>query len=118
MLNNYQWLVGTVTLKIFCLRLAVRYCAYMRTLRFKIQPTVKLFAAINHCGTFGSAGSKGVVRRYYWWIFIHFVGFCIFCGQLVVGVIVIGGSKTCNSLIGVELRSPYVIERRSNELEK
>ena len=49
-----------------------------------------------------------------WWILIHFVGFCIFCGHLVVALIMIGSSKKCKSLVGVEVLSPYVIEKRSN----
>ena len=37
-----------------------------------------------------------------------------FCGQSVVVVIMIDGRKTRNSLVGVEVQSPYVIERHSN----
>ena len=51
-----------------------------------------------------------------WRISIHFVGFCIFCGQLVVSVIMIDGSKIHKSLAGVVVQSPYVIERRSNDV--
>ena len=50
-----------------------------------------------------------------WWMSIHLVGFCIFCGQSVVSVIMIDGSKTRKSLDGVEVQSLYVTERRSNE---
>ena len=49
-----------------------------------------------------------------WQVSIHLVGFCIFCGQLVVAVIMIDGSKTCKLLVIVEVQSPYVIERHSN----
>ena len=40
--------------------------------------------------------------------------FLYFCGQSVVSVIMIDGSKKHKSLAGVEVQSPYVIERRSN----
>ena len=40
--------------------------------------------------------------------------FLYFCGQPVVAVIMIDSSKKRNSLVGVEVLSPYVIERRSN----
>ena len=40
--------------------------------------------------------------------------FCTFCGQPVVTIIKIDNSKTRNSLVGVEVHSPYVIESRSN----
>ena len=40
--------------------------------------------------------------------------FLYFCGQSVVAVIMIDSSKKRNSLVGVEVLSPYVIERRSN----
>ena len=43
------------------------------------------------------------------------MGFDPFCGQSVVAVIMIDGSKTRKSLGGVEVQSPYVIERRSKE---
>ena len=49
-----------------------------------------------------------------WQISIHLVGFCIFCGQLVVAVIMIDGNKTCKLLVIVEVQSPYVVERRIN----
>ena len=39
--------------------------------------------------------------------------FLYFCGQSVVAVIMIDSSKKRNSLVGVEVLSPYVIERRS-----
>ena len=51
-----------------------------------------------------------------WQISIHFVGFCIFCGQLVVVVIMFDSSKTRKLLVGVEVQSPYVIERCSINL--
>ena len=51
-----------------------------------------------------------------WRISIHFVGFCIFCGRSFVAVIMIDGSKIHKSLAGVEVQSPYVIERRSKIL--
>ena len=47
---------------------------------------------------------------YDWWILIHFVSFFIFCGQSVVAVIMIDGSKTRKLLLEVEVPSPYVIE--------
>ena len=45
---------------------------------------------------------------------IHFVGFCIFCGQSVVAIIMIDGSKTRTWLVGVKVQSLYVIERHRN----
>ena len=51
-----------------------------------------------------------------WRMSIHFVEFCIFYGQSVVSVIMIDGSKTRKSLVGVEFQSPYATERRSNKL--
>ena len=48
-------------------------------------------------------------------ISIHFVGFCIFRGQVVVFIIMIDGSKIHKSLAGIEVQSPYVIERRSKD---
>ena len=44
-----------------------------------------------------------------WLILIHFVSFCILCGQSVVAIIMIDGSETCNSLVGVEVKSPYML---------
>ena len=44
-----------------------------------------------------------------WWILIHLVGFCILCGLTVVAVIIMDSSKTCKSLVGVEVQSPYAI---------
>ena len=55
-------------------------------------------------------GQKVMFVRCDWWISIHFVGFCIFCGQQVVTVIMIDSSKTRKSLAGVEVQSLYVIE--------
>ena len=43
--------------------------------------------------------------------------FLYFCGQSVVAVIMIDSSKKRNSLVGVEVLSPYVIERRSKTLK-
>ena len=40
--------------------------------------------------------------------------FLYFCGKSVVAVIMIDSGKKRNSLVGVEVQSPYVIERRSN----
>ena len=39
--------------------------------------------------------------------------FLYFCGQPVVTVVMIGGSETHKSLVGVEVQRPYVIERHS-----
>ena len=41
--------------------------------------------------------------------------FLYFCGQSVVAVIMIDSSKKCNSLVGVEVQSLYVIERHSKQ---
>ena len=52
-----------------------------------------------------------------WRISIH-CWFLYFCGQSVVAVIMIGGSKTCKSLAGVgQVQSPYVIERQINSVK-
>ena len=57
----------------------------MRTLKFKIQPTVTLFSAFNHCSgpsskrkRLAQRGQKVMFVRCDWRISIHFVGFCIF----------------------------------------
>ena len=63
----------------------------MRTLKFKIQPTVTLFTTVNHCSgplmqkieAFGSTGSKVTFVRCDWQISIHFVGFFIFAASLL-----------------------------------
>ena len=47
------------------------------------------------------------------WISIHFVSFCILCNHPVVAVIMIDNSITRKSLVGVEVQSPYIIERHS-----
>ena len=40
-----------------------------------------------------------------------------FCGQLVVSVILTSRSKTCKSFqVGVEVQSPYIIERCSTNV--
>ena len=57
-----------------------------QTLKFKIQLTVTLFTAVNHCSGFlrkqkrlAERGQKLLfVVRCDWRISIHFVGFCIF----------------------------------------
>ena len=95
----------------------------MRTLKFKImiQPTVMLFTPVNHCSgplrkqkRLAQRGQNVMFVRCDWRISIHFaVGFCIFCGQSVVAVIMIDGSETRKSLGRVEDQSPYFIERRS-----
>ena len=41
--------------------------------------------------------------------------FLFFCGQPVVVVLIIDSSKTRKSLVGVEVQSPYVIERPSKQ---
>ena len=60
----------------------------MWTLKFKIQPTITLFTAVNHCSgpltkqkRLPERGQKVMFVRCDWWISVHFVGFCIFCGQ-------------------------------------
>ena len=42
--------------------------------------------------------------------------FLYFCGQPVVAVIMIDSCKKRNSLVGVEVLSPYVIERCSKQI--
>ena len=94
----------------------------MRTLKFKIQPTVSLFNPVNHCSgplrklkRLVQRGQKVMFVRCDWPILIQFVvRFCIFCGQSFVAVIVCDDSKTRKSLGGVKVPCPYVIERRSN----
>ena len=58
-------------------------------------------------------GQKVMYLRCDWRISIHFVSFCIFCGQSAVAVFMIDGGETRKSLAGVEVRSPHVIECRS-----
>ena len=43
--------------------------------------------------------------------------FLYFCGQLVVAVIMIDGSKTRKSLVWVEVQSPHATERRTKDKE-
>ena len=78
-----------------------------------------LFTAANHCSRplkkqkrLAPRGQKFMCVRSDWRILINFVSFCIFCGQSVVAMIMIDGSKTRKSLVGVEVQCPYVIERR------
>ena len=80
----------------------------MARLKFKIQPTISLFTAANHCRgplrkqkKCGSTKSKSHVRV----LFVRstVVEFCIFCGQPVVAVVMIGNNKTRKSLVGVEV---------------
>ena len=64
----------------------------------------------------GSIRSKIMFVHYDWRIWIHFVGFCIFCGQLVVAVIImINSSKICKSLVGLKFRvcTVHDLERHS-----
>ena len=95
----------------------------LQTLKFKIQPTIMLFTAVNHCSRplrkhkrLAQRSQDVIFVHCDWWISIQFVGFCIFvvC-RFTVPVIIIDGSKTHNLLVGVEVQSPYVIERRSNK---
>ena len=44
--------------------------------------------------------------------------FLYFCGQSVVAVIMIDGSKTDKSLVTVEVQRPFVIERRSKSFRR
>ena len=83
----------------------------MQTLKFKIQPAVTPFIDVNHCTRplrkqkhLAQQGQKVMSVHCFWQISIHFVGFCIFCGQPVVAVIMIDSSKKCTSLVGVEVR--------------
>ena len=92
----------------------------MRALKFKIQPTVTLLTAVNHCSghlrkqkRLAQPDPKVIFMHCDWRISIHLVGFCIFGGQPVVAVFMIDSSKTRKSLVRVEVQSPYVIERRS-----
>ena len=84
----------------------------MWTLKFKIQPTVALFTAVNHCSE-PLRKQKRLAQRDRkvkfvpsdWWILIYFVGFCVLCGRSIVTVIMIDSSKTRKSLVGVEVLS-------------
>ena len=88
----------------------------MRTLKFKIQPTVTIFTAVNHCSgplrkqkRLAQQGSCSctVIGG-----FQSTLSVCIFCGRLLVAIIKIDSSKSHKSLARVEVRSPYVIERQ------
>ena len=91
----------------------------MRTLKFKIQPTVTLFTAVNHYSgplrklkRFSQPGQKVICCPVIGG-FRSICRFLYFCGQSVVAVVMIDSSKKRISLVGVEVQSPYVIERRS-----
>ena len=85
-----------------------------------MQSIVTLFTAVNHC--------SGPRRKQNVWLnrvkrscscvviggFRSSLSVSVFSGQLLVAVIMIDGSKIRKSLAGVEVQSPYVIERRSN----
>ena len=60
-------------------------------------------------------GSKGDVCALKLVDFNLLCQFLYFCSQLVVAEIMIDSSKTHKSLVGVEVQSPYVIERHSKE---
>ena len=86
----------------------------MQTLKFKIQLTITLFTAVSHCSgplreqkPLAQQGQKVMLVRCDCW-------FLYFCGLPIVTVIMIDSSKTCKSLVGVEVQSPCVIERCSN----
>ena len=90
------------------------------TLKFKIQPTVTLFTAVNYRNKKQRLVQRGqtfMLVRCDWRISIHFVGFCIFVVSPVVAVIMIDSSKTRNSLVGLKFRvqSQSAIERRSTK---
>ena len=49
----------------------------------------------------------------------HFVSFCILCIQLVViAIIMIDSSTIRKLLVGVEVQSPYIIERNTTVSNK
>ena len=82
-----------------------QYCT-MRTLLLKTQPIVTFFIAVNQCSGplmkqrhLAQRGQKATYKHCDWWISIHFASFCIFCGQSVVVIIMIDGSKTCKFLV-------------------
>ena len=57
--------------------------------------------------------SKGHVRALCMADFDPLCRFLYFCGQPVVAVIMIDSSKIHKVLVGVEVQSPYVVERCS-----
>ena len=80
----------------------------MRSLKFKIQPTVMIFTADRKQKRLAQWGQKVNFLCSDWQISIHFVSFCTYlCGQSVVLVIMIDSSKTRNSLVGVKVQSPH-----------
>ena len=91
----------------------------MQILKFKIQSTVTLFTAINRYSrplSMVQLGQKVMFVHYDWRIWIHFVGFCIFCSQPVVAaIIMIDSSKICKSLVGLKFRvcTVHDLERHS-----
>ena len=93
----------------------------MRTLKFKMQSIVTLFTAVNHC--------SGPRRKQNVWLnMVKRSCSCAVIGgfrsSLSVSVffwsvasrrqLLVDGSKIRKLLAGVEVQSPYVIERRSN----
>ena len=50
-----------------------------------------------------------------WWIAIHFSSVHFFASQLVVTLLMIDGNKTPKSFVGLQVQSPYLIERHSKQ---
>ena len=90
----------------------------MQTPQVKIQPTITLFTAVNHCSAplqkqkcLDQQGQKVTFMCHDWQILIHFVIFCIFCGQLIVAVTITDNTARCKLVVGVEVQRTNVIER-------
>ena len=88
----------------------------MQTLNLKIQPTVRLFTAVNHCSgvlekqkRLAQRGKK-VVRALWLADFDPLCRFLYFCGRRVI---MIDGSKTHKSLAGVEVRLLFLLQPSS-----
>ena len=85
----------------------------MQTLKFKVQPTIMLFTLSITAADLlenNNVWLTGVKRS-----FFDFVGFCFFCAQLVVAIIMIDSSKTCKSLVGGAVMIHY--PRQQNGLK-
>jgi len=89
----------------------------MRTLKFKPQLTVYVFAAVSHLsGPLGKHFSRVkrsrlsvVIGRFPSILFVS-----VFQGSLAVATIMIDGSEKPNRQLGFELQSSHVIENRNN----
>ena len=82
----------------------------MHMLKFKIQPSVVLFTAINHCSRpvgkqkhLAQWGQNIMFMRCDWQFTVHFVSLVFFCSQPVATVFLIYSSERSKSSVGIDV---------------